>query len=283
LFEQPTRTRLRSLIAVAGAGLIVAACGPNTTPSSATNPPTSAPAATSAAGSSQSSVSQTPTAVPPTAVARPTQPTETLSQSTTPAANGQSTSATAASSSANTNDAVKLVLDQSNSQARYHAHEQLVGRSLPTEAVGTTTSVKGTLVIGADGSVNADQSQIQVDLSQLKSDESRRDNFIKGDTLQTNRFPMATFVPRDVQGLPTPLPTSGEATFQLAGDLTVHGVTKPVTWQVTAQFSDGGVSGNATTNVNISDFGMTPPKAGPVLSIQDGLTLEMVFTANREA
>jgi hypothetical protein len=51
---------------------------------------------------------------------------------------------------------------------------------------------------------------------------------------------------------------------------------------VTAQFNPTSVSGNATTDVNISDFGMTPPKAGPVLSIQDGLTLELVFTASCE-
>jgi len=178
---------------------------------------------------------------------------------------------------------VTLVLDAASSKASYHAQEQLAGRNLPSEAVGTSNGVSGTIVLNPDGSVVADQSQIKVDLSKLTSDESRRDNYIKGSTLQTNQFPMATFTPRQVQGLPTPLPTSGQATFQLLGDLTVHGVTKPVTWQVTAQFDPSNVSGNATTNVNLSDFGMTPPKAGPVLSIEDGLTLELVFSAAREA
>ena len=176
-----------------------------------------------------------------------------------------------------------LVLDASASQARYHAHEQLVGHDLPSEAVGTSGAVNGSIVIAPDGSIVSDQSRVVVDLSQLKSDESRRDNFIKGNTLQTSRFPMATFVPRDAADLPTPLPTSGQAEFSLSGDLTVHGVTRPVTWQVTAQFSDGQVTGNATTQVNISDFGMTPPKAGPVLSIQDSLTLEVAFQAALQA
>jgi polyisoprenoid-binding protein YceI len=94
---------------------------------------------------------------------------------------------------------------------------------------------------------------------------------------------MATFAPREAQGLPSPLPTSGQVTFQLLGDLTVHGVTRPVSWQVTAQFADTSVSGDATTTVNITDFGMTPPRAGPVLSIEDGLTLELAFTAARQA
>jgi len=179
--------------------------------------------------------------------------------------------------------AVTLVIDASTSQARYHAQEQLVGRNLPSEAVGASSAVSGSIVLNPDGSVASDQSQIKVDLSKLSSDESRRDNFIKGSTLQTSKYPTATFTPRQVQDLPTPLPTSGQATFQLLGDLTVHGVTKPVTWQVTAQFDPSSVSGNATTNVNISDFGMTPPKAGPVLSIQDALTLELIFSAAREA
>jgi len=176
-----------------------------------------------------------------------------------------------------------LVLDANSSQARYRAQEQLVGRNLPSEAVGTSAGVSGSIVVTPEGVIAADQSQIQVDLSRLTSDESRRDNFIKGSTLQTGRFPTATFVPRQAHGLPTPLPTSGQVTFQLDGDLTVHGVTKPVSWQVTAQFDGANVSGSATTNVNISDFGMTPPKAGPVLSIQDGLTLELAFNAAREA
>jgi polyisoprenoid-binding protein YceI len=174
-----------------------------------------------------------------------------------------------------------LVIDPSSSKASYHAHEQLVGRTLPSEAVGTTPGVSGAIAFDTEGNIDATQSKIQADLSKLTSDESRRDNFIKGETLQTGRYPMATFVPREVQGLPSPLPSSGQSTFQLSGDLTVHGVTRLVSWNVNAQFAPDGVTGDATTNVNISDFGMTPPKAGPVLSIQDGLTLEIVFAANR--
>jgi len=149
--------------------------------------------------------------------------------------------------------------------------------------VGTSKSVSGSLVFGPDGAVQTDQSQISVDLTALQSDESRRDNFIKQNTLQTSQYPKATFVPRQVQGLPSPLPRSGEATFQLLGALTVHGVTRPATWQVTAQFADASISGNATTNVKITDFGMTVPRVGAVLSIEDGLTLELAFTAAREA
>jgi polyisoprenoid-binding protein YceI len=177
---------------------------------------------------------------------------------------------------------VTLVLDGAASQASYRARETLVGRSLPSEAVGTTKKVSGTIVLNGSGDPIVDQSRITVDLTALQSDESRRDNFIKGNTLNTKQYPTATFVVRDVEGLPSPLPTSGDANFQLVGDLTVHGVTRPVTWQVTANFANGTMSGSATTTVQITDFGMTPPKAGPVLSIEDQLKLELVFAAERQ-
>ena len=185
--------------------------------------------------------------------------------------------------SSGTGNAVRLVLDASTSKASYHARETLVGNPLPTEAVGTSPGVTGTLLIGADGAIAADQSTITVDMTKLKSDESRRDNFVKSDTLQTSRFPTATFVASPAQGLPNPLPTSGETTFQLLGDLTVHGVTKPVTWQVTAQFADTSVSGSAKTTVNITDFGMTPPKARPRPGHRRRPQPELAFTANRDA
>ena len=280
-----------SVVAVAGLALVMTACGPaatdqgaapTTAPTTAvTSQPAAAPTALPTATRSQPTAQATAAAQPNQASGTATAQGGTAAQpnQAQPSQAGAPGQAASQAQAATTT----LVIDSSASKASYRAHEQLVGRTLPSEAVGTTTSVSGSLVFAPDGSIVADQSKISVDLSKLQSDESRRDNFIKGTTLQTSRFPMATFVPREAQGLPSPLPTSGQATFQLVGDLTVHGVTRPVTWQVTAQFGDASVSGAATTTVNISDFGMSPPKAGPVLSIEDGLTLELAFTAAREA
>jgi polyisoprenoid-binding protein YceI len=193
------------------------------------------------------------------------------------------TIAAPAGTDAGAGGATRLVLTQGASHASYRATEQLAGNSLPTPAIGTTSSVIGMLVLNGDGTLDQSQSQVNVDVASLQSDESRRDNFIKGNTLQTSQFPTATFVPTQVVGLTGPLPTSGQATFQLQGNLTVHGVTQPVTWQVTAQFDSANVTGSATTTVRISDFGMTPPKAGPVLSIEDAIDLELAFSATRQA
>ena len=254
------------VVAAASLSVFVAACGSAAISTPAAPTPTTASVATPIAA--QSSVATSA----PTSVASPSSAPASV------ATTSSSTTAPTVNASA-----VTLVVDPAASTASYHAHEQLVGRTLPSEAVGTTAGVSGSLAFAADGTIVADQSKIVVDLSKLQSDESRRDNFIKGNTLQTSRYPIATFVPTAVQGLPSPLPTSGQVTFQLLGDLTVHGVTKAVTWQVTAQFGDSTVTGDATSAINITDFGMSPPKAGPVLSIEDGMTLELAFTAARQA
>jgi polyisoprenoid-binding protein YceI len=168
-------------------------------------------------------------------------------------------------------------------QARYRVQEQLVGANLPNDAVGATGAVSGAVVIDADGDLVADASKITVDLTGLTSDQTRRDDFVKQNTLQTAQFPTAVFAPTGVEGLTQPLPTSGQVHFTLSGNLTVHGVTRPVTWDVTAQAGPQEVTGTATTTVTFEQFGMTPPKVGPVLGVQDALTLEMDFSVARSA
>ena len=160
------------------------------------------------------------------------------------------------------------------SEARYKAQETLSGRGF-NEAVGRTSGVQGAIVFGADGTILADQSKIVVDLTSLKSDSNSRDGYIQRNTLQTAQYPNAIFSVTAAPGLPTPLPTAGTVTFELVGDLLVHGVSRPTVWQASATFSETEVTATATTTVLITDFGMEPPKAGPVLTIEDAIVLEL--------
>ena len=79
-------------------------------------------------------------------------------------------------------------------------------------------------------------SRFTVDLRTLRSDEARRDNYVRRNTLETERFPTVTFVPTEARRLPFPLPQTGSVPFELVGDLTVKDVTRRVTWEATASF-----------------------------------------------
>ena len=77
-------------------------------------------------------------------------------------------------------------------------------------------------------------------MASLVSDSNRRDGYVRSNTLETNKYPTAELVVKSTPGLLWPLPSSGEVAFQIVGDMTIHGVTKELTWEATAQAGDGG-------------------------------------------
>ncbi len=171
---------------------------------------------------------------------------------------------------------LRLVLAPDGNEARFKVQEQLAMLTMPNVAVGTTSRISGAVVL-EDGQVVSGESKFSVALDSLKTDRERRDMFIKRRTLETDRFPTADLAITALPGLPWPLPASGTLTFQIAGDLTIHGVTRPSTWQVTAEAKDGGFTGLATTRVRFEDFGMTQPRLAIVLSVEDDIGLEYQF------
>jgi polyisoprenoid-binding protein YceI len=188
-----------------------------------------------------------------------------------------SASATAAASSGWTVTAA--------SKAVVSVREQLVGVSLPSDAVLTATGATGTFKPNADGTFSAD-SKITFDVTTLASDNRDRDNFVKMDTLQTRQFPKADFVPTKATGLTLPLATTGTFTFKLTGNLTIHGKTKEVTFDVVAKRSGADLTATATLapSVKFGDFGMSAPSVPfRVVSIVDEIRLVVELVATGAA
>ena len=170
-------------------------------------------------------------------------------------------------------------------KARYKVREQLAGISFPSDAVGTTEAVTGTLVVNPDGSIDAARSKLTVDLRTLKSDQQMRDGYIQKNTLESEKFPMIEFVPKRATGLPVPIPAGmgAQAGFQLIGDMTLHGVTKEATWNVVATFGNDQVAGRATTTLQFATFNLTKPSLARLMSVDDKIDLEIEFRAKRSA
>ena len=166
--------------------------------------------------------------------------------------------------------------------ASYRVREQLVGIKFPSDAVGTSTAVTGTIVFNGDGSIDSSKSKLVFDLRTLKSDQSMRDGFIQRRTLDTEQYPDAVFVPKTITGMPNPL--TGQFGFELSGDMTIHGTTAPLTWQGIATVDDrsGQAAGRVTTTFKFETFGMTVPKIFRVMSVDDSITLEVAFQSKIE-
>jgi polyisoprenoid-binding protein YceI len=154
--------------------------------------------------------------------------------------------------------------------------EQLARLPAPSDAVLSTSAASGRLLLLPDGSF-ATGSKVDVDMTTLASDQRQRDDFVKRSTLQTSRYPTASFVPTKVENLPAPLPSSGEWKVTLVGDLTIRGVTKQIAWDATVKRDGGDITATATTNFKFGDFGMEPPSAPVVLSVVDDVRLQIDF------
>jgi polyisoprenoid-binding protein YceI len=173
----------------------------------------------------------------------------------------------------------------SASKAVVSVREQLAGVSLPSDAVLTATGGTGTFGLRSDGTFSSD-SKITFDLTTLTSDNRDRDNFVKQDTLQTRQFPKAELVPTKTSGLTLPLASTGTFTFTLTGNLTIHGKTKEVTFNVVAKRNGGELTATATLapTLKFGDFGMSPPTSSfHVLSIVDEIRLVVELTATGAA
>ncbi len=170
-----------------------------------------------------------------------------------------------------------FVVAPAGNEVRYRVREQLAGFDLPNDAVGKTAAVTGDLTFDAKGAIVPGSSKITVDVQGLASDRSRRDGYVQHRLLETSQYPSVILAPTAVSGLGWPLPTSGAKTFQLTGDLTVHGATHPSTWTVTASFNGTDVTGTAATAFTFADFGLTQPRVPIVLSVADTIHLEYDF------
>jgi polyisoprenoid-binding protein YceI len=115
------------------------------------------------------------------------------------------------------------------------------------------------------GTINMDEKDISkssveavIDAATIDSREERRDNDLRSaNFFDVAKFPTITFKSKSVTRL-------GEGKFKVAGDLTMHGVTKEVildveglNTQVTDPRRGPKMGASATTKINRSDFGLT--------------------------
>jgi polyisoprenoid-binding protein YceI len=175
--------------------------------------------------------------------------------------------------------ATTFTIVSEDSEAAYHAEEELAGKGANT-AIGKTNAIIGNVYFGKDDMPLA-CSRFDVDLRTLKSDEARRDNFLYNNTLQTQQFPLATFILTSVDGLDKPLADGEKTTFTLIGNLTIHGVTKLVAWDATVTADGDTLKGTASTTFEMPDFNIAPPKVGPVISLDETVKLVVDISAKR--
>ncbi len=146
-----------------------------------------------------------------------------------------------------------------------------------TEAVGRTGDVSGTMTI--DGTTVTEAS-FEIDMTTITTNESRRDDKVQS-ALETRQFPTATFELTEPIELGESAAEGQAVTLDAVGDLTIHGVTKQVTFPLEAQLVDGTVVVVGSLDVTFADYGVQVPTAPVVLSVEDHGPIELQLLLTR--
>jgi polyisoprenoid-binding protein YceI len=185
------------------------------------------------------------------------------SVTTTPAVTGATTASTASSSGPVVVDGVWQV--GSGSTAGYRIKETLFGQS--NTAIGRTNAVTGNITIAG---TTVSTGSFSVDLTKVSSDRSQRDGQFQGRIMDTASFPTATFKLTKPIAVST-LPANGvQVTAMATGDLNIHGVTRSVTFPVTAQRNGSVIQVQGSIPITFADYNISNPSGGPATTGDSG-------------
>jgi polyisoprenoid-binding protein YceI len=146
---------------------------------------------------------------------------------------------------------------------------------------GSFSGLSGTLI---ENPADPTQSTVEatVDISTIATGDAQRDAHLKSaDFFDAETYPQMTFKSAEVI-------KKGEGEYAVTGDLTLHGVTRPVTFAVEGPSAPGKdpwgntrIGLSATTKINRKDFGLSWNAAletGGILVGEDvQITLEVQF------
>ena len=166
---------------------------------------------------------------------------------------------------------------RSPTTARYSIGERVVRLDTPITAVGETSNVQGRITFDSEGAISPG-SNIKVDATTLRSDENKRDNWVRRNGGLGQEISIEL---KSVQGLPWPLPESGSFDFRLIGEMTISGITKSTIWETSADFSTSSVIGVAKTSVTWDEFDISKPRLPFIISVDDDIDLSISFETTR--
>ena len=166
-----------------------------------------------------------------------------------------------------------------NSFVGYRVREKFADLPAPTDAVGRTSAVTGSLTV--DG-LQVAAVDVKADLRQLQSDKQMRDERIRTDGLESDQFPIAEFKLADPIVFPSKPAAGSRVTKQAKGTLTLHGVTRSVTIPLQAQWNGDRIEVAGSLSILFADYDISTPTTF-LATVEDHGTMEFHLFFVRQA
>lgn len=260
--------------------LAVVACGgaaapapaePTTAAESAqpTAAPTPPPAVATAAPAPAATDTPPAAAPSPTAAPAATNPPPPTAAATAPPPTAIPESPAAA------DDSRPAFIVGDGSAATFTVNEKLAWLDLPNDAVMRTESLSGMVYL------DDRPSAVDIDLHSLTSDSDRRDRYVRQRMFPNH--PTATFTVTDLGELPNPLPAGEVITREVAGELSIGGVVKPLTFAVEARRDPNALFILGSTTFTWADLEIPPPNIPGRIQVKDEVQVEVLLSAVPES
>jgi len=161
----------------------------------------------------------------------------------------------------------------------YRIKELFGDAVLKHEVVGRTPSVSGGLTISGN---RVTSTNVRADLRDLASDRAARDTYIQDNALDTNKFPTGRFTLTTPISLPAGV-VRGQALHATAkGRLLLHGVTRPVSVDLDAQWNGPTIQVVGSAPITLADFHISAPNT-VIADVDDhgSFEFDLVFAPGR--
>jgi polyisoprenoid-binding protein YceI len=160
----------------------------------------------------------------------------------------------------------------SGSQAGYRVQEVLVGQN--ATAVGRTSKVWGSLTIAG---TTVTKGSFTVNMASVVSDQSERNAHFDGSIMDVAQYPTATLTLTSPIDLGT-IPADGVVEhYSATGSLDMHGVTKAVTFTVSAERLNGEIDVLADIAIPFASWNISNPSIGGFVTTAQTGTLEVLL------
>jgi polyisoprenoid-binding protein YceI len=158
------------------------------------------------------------------------------------------------------------------SVAGYRVPEVLIGQS--ATAVGRTSKIWGSMTIAGSTVTKA---TFTVDMASVVSDQSERNARFDGSIMDVGRYPTATLTlsaPIVLGSIPA---ENAVAHYNAVGNLAMHGVTKSVSFPVTAERIGSAIAVLADIPITFSDWNIANPSIAGFVTTANTGTLEVLL------
>ena len=154
----------------------------------------------------------------------------------------------------------------------YRVQETLIGQH--ATAVGRTRRISGSITISGTA---VTKGSFTVDMASVVSDQSERNAQFDGRIMDVSKYPTSALVLTSPIRLGT-VPADGTVKrFAATGNLTMHGVTRPVTFTVSAERRGSTIYVLTDVPIVFADWNISNPSIGGFVTTQSSGILEVLL------